>query len=68
LKYNDLLNKHFALAAQKTEDTRESKRMGPDGQYYGGANIGFAPVPQFHPPESTGKYQPMTAQHSLDPP
>lgn len=35
MKYNDLLSKHFALAAQKTEDNRHTK--GHAGSHYGGA-------------------------------
>ena len=36
MKYNDLLSKHFALAAQKTEDNRPAKnKQTLDGQYYG---------------------------------
>jgi len=34
MKYNDLLSKHFALAAQKTEDNRHTK--GHAGSHYGG--------------------------------
>ena len=34
LKYNDLLSKHFALAAQKTEDNRDKFKGSLDGQYY----------------------------------
>ena len=51
-KYNDLLSKHFALAAQKTEDggVRKSKQS-VVSLYYGG--LSWGPAVQLIVPDTT---------------
>jgi hypothetical protein len=72
MKYNDLLNKHLYLAAQKTEDNR---KIGPksnmQGHYQKGVNVRHQANIPIHnailvePPQYQQQF-PQTQQQTLD--